>query len=189
MIDEERDHRREAELIHLAQAGDRAAFDALATRHYPRLYRILRRLLSRSADAEDIAQETMLAAWRHLANFRHDAAFVSWIHGIALRRGVSELRRRARDPALFCAEDDAAAAPPENEPHALAEKSELSERLRNALARLPKGQFQAAALYYYGEYSCAEIAVRLNIAESTVRAHLRRARTNLHRLLSEEETP
>ncbi|MBW3622356.1 MAG: sigma-70 family RNA polymerase sigma factor [Armatimonadetes bacterium] len=174
-------------LIQAARSGDRRAFDKLVTRHYPRVYRILSRLLGRPEDAEDAAQEVMIAAWRNLPCFRGDSAFTTWLHSVTVHRGYSAGRSLFRRNTVAMEEipADAVSRDPAAGPEGMAERHEDAGRLRHALSRLPEQQRLIATLYYYGEASCREIAEELGIQESTVRGQLRRARERLRRLLPE----
>jgi len=180
------DREPDRSLTETAQTGDLRAFDDLARRHYPRVYRVLCRLLGRAEDAEDAAQEVMIAAWENLPRFRGDSAFTTWLHAVTVRRGISAVRGVIRRKTESLDDPHAAEAEDRRDgPERSAERREESERLRHALSRLPEAQRNVAVLYYYGEVSCREIAGELGMAESTVRGHLRRARENLRRLLPE----
>lgn len=170
-------------LTEAARDGDLHAFDRLVRRHYPRVYRILRRLLGRAEDAEDAAQEVMIAVWKNLSRFRGESAFTSWLYAVTVRRGYSTARSGSRHLADPMEEDREIAADAEIDPASIAERHEESDRIRRAMARLPEQQRQVATLYYYGEASCREIAEELGVRESTVRGQLRRARETLRRLL------
>jgi RNA polymerase sigma-70 factor (ECF subfamily) len=170
-------------LTDAARLGDPRAFDGLVERHYPRVYRVLCRLLGRAEDAEDAAQEVMIAAWRNLPRFRGEAAFTTWLHAVTLRRGISSARRWLRRRTVPLEEGEVHAVDPADGPERAAERHEEAERLRAALSRLPEQQRLVAMLYYYGEASCREIAEELGVEESTVRGQLRRAREGLRKRL------
>ena len=71
-------------LVEAAAAGDRDAFDELVRRYQGAIVGLARSLTGGSADAEDIAQEVFVRAWRSLRGFRGDSAFRTWLHQIAL---------------------------------------------------------------------------------------------------------
>jgi RNA polymerase sigma-70 factor (ECF subfamily) len=81
-----------------AQAGDRAALDALLRRHYDRIYAVCRRMMGQDADAADAAQDALIAIVRGLARFDGRAAFGTWAYRIASNACIDELRRRGRRP-------------------------------------------------------------------------------------------
>ena len=82
------------ELVHLAKTGEVAAFEALTTRHEQRVYSLALRMLRQSQDAEDVTQQTFLSALEHLAGFRGDASFSTWLLGIATHAALKIIRKR-----------------------------------------------------------------------------------------------
>src|SRR5436305_11787616 len=88
----------DATLVAAAQAGDRAALDALLRRHYDRVFAICRRLAGNQADAADAAQEAMIAVVRGLPLYDGRAAFTTWAYRVATNACLDELRRRGRRP-------------------------------------------------------------------------------------------
>src|ERR1043165_6596189 len=94
-------------LVAAAQAGDRAALDALLRRHYDRVHAVCRRIAGSSRDADDAAQEAMISIVRGLPRFDGRAQFSTWAYRIATNAALDELRRRCRRPALAVVDDDA----------------------------------------------------------------------------------
>src|SRR5262252_7374258 len=90
-------------LIVAIRSGSEPAFNILVDRHQQAVRMFLRRLLGNDADADDMAQETFLAAWTHARSFRDEGDVRSWLCGIAWRKARSAqrswFRRRARDTA------------------------------------------------------------------------------------------
>lgn len=84
----------EASLLQRAQDGERAAFDALVAPHLPKLRSFLHRLVAHPDDAEDLAQDAALQAFRKLAGFRGESAFATWLFAIAHRLALTHLRTR-----------------------------------------------------------------------------------------------
>src|SRR5215475_12070648 len=82
------------ELLSRAQAGDMSAFEALVGRHEEKVYGLAFRMTRSEADAAEIAQDTFLSAYQHLAEFRGEAAFGSWVHRIAANNALMRLRRQ-----------------------------------------------------------------------------------------------
>ena len=86
------------QLVGRAQRGDATAFETLVGRHKDRVYGLAVRMLSSREDAAEVAQDTFLAASRHLHQFRGDAQFGSWVHRIASNEALMRLRRRRVEP-------------------------------------------------------------------------------------------
>src|SRR5690348_14257423 len=81
-------------LVKRAQKGDADAFESLYNQHLKRVYNIAWRMMGNGADAEEIAQEVMLKAWRALPAFKLDSAIGTWLYRITINACSDELRRR-----------------------------------------------------------------------------------------------
>jgi RNA polymerase sigma-70 factor (ECF subfamily) len=86
--------RTEAELLSLAQQGDRAAFDELLTPLIPRLRQLLRRMVGDPQETADLLQDTLVRAYTRLGTFRGDARLATWLHSIASRLAIDHLAAR-----------------------------------------------------------------------------------------------
>lgn len=174
----------DAELMRWAAAGDRTAFDLLVGRHGERALRLALRVLGDAAEAEEVAQEALLRAWRNAASFDPARArFTTWLHRITLNLAIDRHRHRAH--ALQAGEAALAALPdPAPDPEALAVVAEERAALAAALAQLPARQRAAIALAYEDGLSGAEAAAALDVSERALEGLLRRARLMLRRILS-----
>lgn len=156
-----------------AMAGDEAAFRALYRRHTPRLWPLLRRMLGGPGtrpEAEDAVQETWIRAVEALPSFRWEAAFSTWLTGIALNCAREALRRRDRRPEMGT---DAA---PARFLGAMPLDPGRRLDLEDAIAALPDGYRAVLVLHDIEGYTHMEIADRLGIAEGTSKSQLHRAR-------------
>ena len=88
----------EASLLARAQGGDVAAFERLSSAYADRLFMLLFRLLGDRAEAEDVAQEVMLRAWRGITRFRGQSSYFTWLYRIAVNEANRALEKRARRP-------------------------------------------------------------------------------------------
>ena len=178
----------ERELVRRAQAGDETAFRRLVERHGDRAYALALRILRSAGDAEEVAQDALVRAWRALPRFRGDSAFSSWLHRIVVRRAFDRAAvlkvRRAREADVEIAEDlPPAAAGPDPEAR---ERAVRLERLVAGLTEVPR---TVVTLYYYQDRSVAEVAKILMMPENTVKTHLSRARAALRSAWMREEDP
>ncbi len=176
----------DAQLIARAIVGDdRHAFAELVRRHQSAVRACLRRLTGGNhALADDLAQETFVLAWRHLARFRFEARFSTWIYRIAFNAWQSEARKR-RELTLDLDDD----APPS--PEAVEEMPDVASRvdLERAMALLSDGERAAIAACYYADLSHEEAAEALGIPLGTVKTHVLRAKAKLRaRLVPREES-
>jgi RNA polymerase sigma-70 factor (ECF subfamily) len=176
----------ERELVRRAQGGDEAAFRRLVEQNADRAYALALRILKSASDAEEVAQDAFVRAWRALPRFRGESAFSSWLHRIVARRAFDRVAvlkaRRLRETPVESAEDlPHAATGPEPEAGTNARK------LERLLAELPEVPRTVVTLYYYHDRSVDEVAEILNMPANTVKTHLRRARISLHAAWTREE--
>ena len=173
----------ESSLVERARGGDTEAFRALVEKYQDRVFALARRMVGDREEAEEVAQDAFLRAWRALPRFRADARFSTWLYRIAYRRGcdaVASLRaRRHRERGLEMAESIADPAP--------AAGPSGGEELERLVASLPEAQRAAITLFYYQDRSLGEVARILGLPEGTVKTHLHRARAALRRALQRGE--
>jgi RNA polymerase sigma-70 factor (ECF subfamily) len=177
------------DLVRRAQGGDEGAFRHLVERHGGRAHALALRILKSASDAEEVAQDAFVRAWRALPGFRGDSAFSSWLYRIVARRAFDRAAvlkgRRAREADIERAEDLPAA---EAGPDATA--SERSRRIERLLAALPEVPRTVVTLYYLEDRSVQEVAMTMRMPENTVKTHLSRARAALRiAWMREEGTP
>lgn len=162
----------DAELIAQARAGSTAAFARIVDRHQQALRAFLRRTCSNWAEADDLAQETFLAAWANIGQLKTDTSLRAWLCGIGYRKHLTSSRgskrARERDRAW-----DAEKAPPS---HAM---SDDRLTLEAALRMLPPDQRACVALCLAGDFSHAEAAQVLDLPLGTVKSHVVRGRARL----------
>jgi RNA polymerase sigma-70 factor (ECF subfamily) len=169
--------RSEESLIRAAALGDRLAFDELVRRHLRALLRYATRLTGSPTTAEDITQETFLAAWAGLPRFAFRSSFRTWLFTIATRKTIDLERRRA----AVVLPDETFETMAVSTPGPLAQTVEhsLFEALHRELGRLG---YHARACWWLREVeglSHQEIATALSISRGSVRGHLQRARAQL----------
>src|ERR1700738_1363766 len=88
------------ELVAASKAGDQDAFAQLVQRHQRRVFNLVFRMLQRYEEANEVTQETFLAAWQGLPSFRGDARFSTWLYRIAYNCALKQLEQRKHDIAL-----------------------------------------------------------------------------------------
>jgi RNA polymerase sigma-70 factor, ECF subfamily len=180
----------DGELVVRAAAGDAEAFRGLLERHQTRIVSFLHRLCGCPEQALDLAQETFLAAWRHLDTFRQESRFSTWLHAIAVNQARAAGRRRrpvAVLDAVTAAGGRLVAEPVAAGPAVSAglEQEDLARRLAAALDRLDDRYREVVVLADMQDCSYEEIAAALSIPVGTVRSRLHRGRMELRTLLAE----
>ncbi len=167
--------------------GDTDAFDVFYQRYVDRLYRMIYyQLGAQQADAEDVLQETMVAAVRALPDFRGQSLLFTWLCGIAQHKIADHRRRRgpAGEKVAIPLQDD---DPPSSATDGYAQNLETRVAVRQALAMLPSGHRQVLLLKYVQGLSVDEIAVATGRSFKSVESLLSRAREGL-RVALEPET-
>jgi RNA polymerase sigma-70 factor (ECF subfamily) len=170
--------RREVAIVREAQRGSERALEELFRRHWRRAHRAAYLVVGDSAAAEDIAQESFLAAIRALDRFDRRRPFGPWLHRITVNRAIDYARaRRLRSEGALPreAEGEAPAGP------------ELSDELVAALAGLSPEHRALVVLRHLLEYTPGEIARMLDLPRGTVNSRLRRALDRLRPAIEREE--
>ena len=186
----------EMELIREAQAGSRAAFDALVRQYEHQVLRLALHLTGSEHDAEDIYQEAFLKAFRYLGNFRFECSFYTWIYRIVTNLCLDQLRRkktRREDRAVVMdhsgEEIDLLAAVsderPFSNPARELDRKLLGERIQSALGKLTPRERIVFELKHYQGLRLRTIGEMLSTTEETAKNTLFRATKKLRMHLAE----
>jgi RNA polymerase sigma-70 factor (ECF subfamily) len=178
------------ELVRRAQRGERGAFDLLVLRYQHKVIKLVARLLRDPAEAEDVAQEAFVKAYRALGSFRGDSAFYTWLYRIAVNTARNAMASRQRRPLDYEAElSEAEQATVESRlrhgdtPEATALTEEIRETVNRAVAELPEDLRTAIILREVEGLSYEEIASAMDCPVGTVRSRIFRAREAIDRSL------
>ena len=170
-------------LVQLAQRGDAGAFDALVRRYQHKVVKLVLRYVRDPAEAEDIAQEAFIKAYRALPRFRGDSAFYTWLYRIAINTAKNVLASRGRSPIRYevdRADDDdydvVANLKDTATPEALALTEEIRSTVTAAIDALPEDLRTAIQLRELEGLSYEEIAAAMECPVGTVRSRIFRAR-------------
>ncbi len=182
----------DARLIQEALAGDQAAYATLVERHQRRVYALAWRIVRNDADAEDIAQEAFLRAFRALPTVDLSRPFAHWLLRITTNLGLDYHRRRKARPELVGpppgADDswEPSAPAPGPGPDRAVEDRESGERMDALLAEMPPHYRAVISLRYVEDLSYDEIASLLGLPLGTVKAQIHRAHALVRRRLAGE---
>ena len=179
----------EAQLLEAARAGQGAALEALLERHEARLYRFARRLCRHPEDAEDVLQESLLAAARGLPAFRGASSIGTWLFAIARSFCIKKRRRSVFAPTEVSLDTDAAVAArgvadPARRPDEALEASRLQRALEQAIAGLDRPYREVLLLRDVEGLPAAEVADVTGLSVAAVKTRLHRARSRVREALA-----
>ena len=163
-------------LVDAARAGSSAAFDELVGRYREPVVRLAYRLTHDADEANDIAQDAFLRAYRRLGDFEAERPFARWLFVIARNASLDALRRRKR-AAAFVPEQSAESQVADPEETVL--RADEAERVRAALRTLPPRYRDAIELYYLHGLRYREVADALDVPLGTVKTLISRAKRRL----------
>jgi RNA polymerase sigma-70 factor (ECF subfamily) len=170
-------------LLARVSGGETQAFRALVDRHLPTVLAIARRMLRDDAEAEDVAQETLLRLWRNAAGLELGEGGVRpWLRRVASNLCIDRVRAQRN---ISVGEEVPEEAEPAGQMVRLAER-ELGKRVDAALKALPERQRLALTLFHYEGMSQIEVGAAMGISDEAVESLLARARRSLKTSLKEE---
>lgn len=172
----------DATLVGQTLDGRVDAFDELVERHSAMVYRVGLRMLGNHCDAQDLAQESMLAAWQHLSSFRAESTFSTWLYRIVTRRALNRLTRGHTERCLeLCPEF----ATPTPGPQDRTERHATADAVTAAVMTLPPAQRVVIVLHHFEGLTYDQAAAVTGTSAASVRSHLYRARRTLINTLAE----
>jgi RNA polymerase sigma-70 factor (ECF subfamily) len=188
-LDEMREAATEQALIRRARSGDRGAFDALVRGHFKHVYAFLHRMIRSHEDAEDLAQECFVRAWRSLPHYREQSAFSTWLLRIARHLAHDHHRAGGRRARTAPVEDASAQAQPGPSPADALARREVVRDVADALQRLPERLRAAIVLRTIEGREYDEVAEILGVKPATARMLVMQARRALAQRLRPEGAP
>lgn len=180
-------------LVRRVQGGERSAYDLLVLKYQHKVVKLVMRYLRDPADAEDVAQEAFIKAYRALPQFRGDSAFYTWLYRIAINTAKNALAARERNPVRFdldmqdgeeSANTYSRLQDPET-PEGLALTEEIRGTVNAAIAALPEDLRTAIVLRELDGMSYEDIAASMGCPVGTVRSRIFRAREAIDQRLRE----
>ena len=179
------DTAEESSLLASCRKGDTRAFEQLVLRYQHSLYNVAFRISGNEADAAEIVQETFLAAWRKIKEFRCEAKLSTWLTSIAVNqartRWQQNRQKRSREESLDEAAEENPGAPLQiasDQPSALEylERSQMRQLLERCIKALDQGFREVLVLRDMREMAYDEVGQVLGLREGTVKSRLFRAR-------------
>jgi RNA polymerase sigma-70 factor, ECF subfamily len=180
-------------LVRRVQRGDKGAFDALVLKYQHKLVKLVMRYVRNPAEAEDIAQEAFIKAYRALPQFRGDSAFYTWLYRIAINTAKNAVVSRDRSPVEYDLDrhntdesyDMQGRMKDSETPEGLVLTDEIRTTVNAAIDSLPEDLRTAIVLRELEGLSYEEIAAAMDCPVGTVRSRIFRAREAIDRRLRE----
>jgi RNA polymerase sigma-70 factor (ECF subfamily) len=181
------------ELVRLAQQGDRDAFGRLVERNRASVFRAAYAALGSASEADDVAQDAFISAYRKLGSFRGQSSFKTWLLSIAWRKALDRRKKLTRWMRMTVAHDESfegsadvlerlPSMRPSHDERVAAD--ELYRVLKRLIASLPRKLRDVLLLAGSGEYSYDEIAAMLGVPVGTVKWRVSEARRMLKQKLA-----
>ena len=180
-------------LVQRVQRGDKSAFDVLVRKYQHKVVKLVMRYMRDPADAEDVAQEAFIKAYRALPQFRGESAFYTWLYRIAINTAKNAIVSRDRSPVEYDLDlqdqegsyDMQGRLADTETPEALALTDEIRTIVNKAIEALPEDLRTAIVLRELEGLSYEEIAAAMDCPVGTVRSRIFRAREAIDRKLAE----
>src|ERR1700678_2578009 len=180
-------------LVERVQRGERAAFDLLVLRYQHKVLKLIMRYVHDATEAEDIAQEAFVKAFRALQSFRGDSAFYTWLYRIAINTAKNAVVSRDRSPVDYDLDLENSDESYELQgrmknaetPEGLVLTDEIRTIVNEAMDALPEDLRTAIVLRELEGLSYEEIAASMDCPVGTVRSRIFRAREAIDRRLRE----
>src|SRR5216684_2986823 len=170
------------QLVTASKRGDQDAFAQLVQRYQRRIFNLVYRMLQQYEEANEVTQETFLAAWQGLPSFRGDARFSTWLYRIAYNCALKQLEQRKRDRAIQAgvqAERMMASASQQECVDAQLESHARQALIHEQLSNLPAKYRIVLVLRHLQDMTYEEMAEILTMPIGTIKTHLFRARNLL----------
>ena len=171
------------DLVLRVQRGDKSAFDFLVIKYQHKIIQLVNRYVKDPSEAQDVAQEAFIKAYRALGNFRGDSAFYTWLYRIAINTAKNYLvsrSRRSSDYQVDIQDAEALENAPQLQgmetPERLLLNQEIIDTIKTAIDKLPEEMRTAIMLREFEGMSYEEIAEAMDCPVGTVRSRIFRAR-------------
>jgi len=169
------------ELISLVLKGDQQAYKVLVDRYQSYIFTLAFRLMQSREDAEEVAQDVFVKAYRSLADFKGGSKFSTWLYTIAHNTGITYLRKKKQK--ILAIDDESTFMQLENQESDFkanqVEDKSRKNMVHRAINMLPPDDAQIITLFYKGDQSLDEIAAIMGLEANTVKVRLFRARQKL----------
>jgi len=179
------------ELVQRVQQGDKSAYDLLVIKYQHKIVQLVNRFVKDPSEAQDVAQEAFIKAYRALGNFRGDSAFYTWLYRIAINTAKNYLVSRSRrysDYEIDVQDAEQIENAPQlkgmDTPDNVLMNEQIVEVIKSAIEKLPDEMRTAIMLREFEGMSYEEIALAMDCPVGTVRSRIFRAREAIDKKLT-----
>ena len=174
----------EVELLRQIAAGDRDAFEKLYKAYQGRLFRYLLRMVGDTGAAEELTNDTMIAAWKAASTFKGESRPSTWLFSIARNKALNSMR--GKKPVMVEAETALAMAASSDSPERSVTRGSLRDTMKLALQELSPEHREVMELTFYQELSYQEIAEIMECPVNTVKTRMFYAKKRLQEILEQK---
>ncbi len=187
---EEMNHQSDQYYINQVLEGQVNAFSVLVERYQGLVYTVVYRMIKNKEQAEEVAQDSFIKAYKSLSKYRGDAKFSTWLYTIAYRKSLDSIKAAKRTMASELIEEIS-----EGEIELVGDAlgylqaKERKEIISNSIMKLPEDEAAIITLYYFEEKSVKEIVDIIGITADNVKIKLYRSRKKLYSILKHHVSP
>lgn len=178
------DHEDDLLYIDKVIGGDTSSFAKLVDKYQDKAYALALGIVKNDEDAEEVAQDAFVKAFRSLKKFKREAAFSSWLYRIVYNTALSRIRKKSIATTTLDVEDQGSSIDETNHSFYQLVSQDRKRYLKYALNTLPEEDVTLINLFYSEEKNADEIGDIMSMSHSNVRVKLLRARRKLHEILS-----
>jgi len=178
--------RDDIDLIREFKSGNRLVYNEIVRKYEKRLYLVIKRMVNDHDDTNDIMQEVFIKAYDSLDNFREESNLYTWLYRIAVNFTINFLNKKKVRQFFHYDDLIIPLVSGDPKPDERMEKSEQSNKIQNAIDRLPQMQKLTFIMRYYDELSYEEISKALNKSVGTLKANYFHAFKKIEEYLKNE---
>ncbi|MBQ4803770.1 RNA polymerase sigma factor [Aquimarina sp. MMG015] len=183
-------HQSDQYYIKQVLEGDVNAFSTLVERYQNLVYTVIYRMVRNKEEAEEIAQDTFIKAYKSLSNYRGEAKFSTWLYTIAYRKSLDAIKTKKRFVATELIEEISEGEVTNvNDALSYLQDKERKQIISDSILKLPEEEAVIITLYYFEEKSVKEIKDIVGITENNIKIKLYRSRKKLYSILKYHISP
>ncbi|WP_298313433.1 RNA polymerase sigma factor [uncultured Aquimarina sp.] len=183
-------HQSDQYYIKQVLEGEVNAFSSLVERYQSLVYTIVFRMVRNKEEAEEIAQDTFIKAYKSLSKYRGEAKFSTWLYTIAYRKSLDAIKKNKRFVATELIEEvSEGEVGVVNDALSYLQDIERKEIISNSILKLPEEESAIITLYYFEEKSIKEIKEIVGLTEDNIKIKLYRSRKKLYSILKYHFSP